>query len=109
MSKHAQRPGFSLVEVMLALVILTVVAVSVLKYTRQPGERVKQQACDLQIGQLQVLVEQYRADYRRLPSRDMQELSAHRYLGETLPVCPVDGRAFELNLANGQIVAHGSH
>ena len=94
MKSSNSRNGLSLVEVMLASIVLAVVAVTVLNFTRLPGERVKQQACELRVEQLRVLSQQYLNDYGRYPSRRMRELAAERYVGDDIPVCPVDGRPY---------------
>ena len=100
------RFAMTLVEIVLVSVLLTAIAVAILAFTRQPGERVKSNACDLELGRLQVLVEQYRLDYGRLPSSNLNELLLPRYNGGPLPICPVDGQAYQLNAQTGQIVPH---
>ena len=100
------RGGLTLVEVILATAILTVVATTVLYFARQPGDRVKQNVCDLHIKHLQLVSEQYWADYGTPPSSSMNELSNPRYLGTVPPVCPVDGRAYAFDAASGIVVPH---
>ena len=106
MPSSSTRSAMTLVEIVLVSVLLTAIAVTILAFTRQPGERVKSSACDLNAGRLQVLVEQYRLDYGRLPSSNLNELLQPRYLGEPLPVCPVDGRVYNLNPQTGEIIPH---
>ena len=102
-----QRSGVSLLEIILATVVLTVAAAIVMAYVRQPSERVKREACNLRVEQLQLLVRQHAADTGSLPARDLRQLTAERYLGSPLPVCPLDGRAYGLDTRGGQIVPHG--
>jgi competence protein ComGC len=101
-----QRAALTLVEIVLALVILTVAAVVTMAYVRQPAERVKRESCNLRIQQLETLVLQYIADYGHQPSSNLSQLVSPRYLGETLPVCPLDGRAYLLDTRTGNIVPH---
>jgi competence protein ComGC len=93
-------------EIVLALVVLTVVAAVTMAYVRQPGETVKREACNLRVQQLETLVLQYAADYGQRPSSNLSQLAAPRYLGENIPVCPVDGRAYTLDTRSGTIVPH---
>jgi prepilin-type N-terminal cleavage/methylation domain-containing protein len=109
MNRTRYRRGLTLLEIMLATVILTVVAVTMLQFTRYPGQRVKQSACDLRVEQLQVLCQQFYADTGRWPSSDLREIVGARYLGSPLPVCPVDGRSYRLNTATGRLSSHGTH
>jgi general secretion pathway protein G len=101
-----QRVGLTLMEIVLALVIMTVAAVVTMAYVRQPADRVKRESCNLRIQQLETLVLQYVADYGRQPSTNLSQLVSPRYLGETLPVCPVDGRAYILDARTGNLVPH---
>lgn len=103
--KRFQRSGMSLMEIILATVILAVVAAAVMYYVRQPGERVKTAACDVRIEQLQVLTRQYQNDFGRTPSADLRELTGDRYLGQSLPICPVDGRAYRID-RTGSVMPH---
>ncbi len=100
------RSGVTLIEVIMATALLTVIATTVLYYSRQPGDRVKQHACDLHAERLEVNCQQYRLDYGVFPSSSMTELGSVRYLGESLPVCPVDGRAYIFESSTGKVIRH---
>jgi type II secretory pathway pseudopilin PulG len=100
------RLALTLIEVILAMALLTVIATTVLYFSRQPGEQVKLHTCDLHAKRLQVVAEQYRLDYGRWPTSSMTELSAVRYLGELLPTCPIDGQVYQLNQVTGEIMPH---
>jgi competence protein ComGC len=105
-ANNQQRVGLTLMEIVLALVILTVAAVVTMAYVRQPADRVKRESCNLRIQQLETLVLQYVADYGHQPSSNLSQLVSPRYLGERLPVCPVDGRAYVLDVRTGNLVPH---
>lgn len=90
----------------MAMAILTVIATVTVKYVNQPVDRTKLQAYDLRVQQLEILAKQYQADYGRLPSSTMRELSDSRYLGEAIPFCPVDGRPLLLDIRTGTILPH---
>lgn len=107
MHRFNHRRGVSLIEVVLATVLLAVVAVAVMRFSQQPNDRVKIQACDARIAELQLLSLQYQADYGQMPGTTLSELTAARYLGQPVSVCPVDGRRFVLNRSTGLIVGHG--
>lgn len=99
--------GLTVLEIVLALVVLSALAAATMSYVRQPAETVKREACNLRVGQLNTLILQYQADNRSLPSTNLSQLSTARYLGATLPVCPVDGRPYVLDTRTGQVVPHG--
>jgi prepilin-type N-terminal cleavage/methylation domain-containing protein len=107
MYQSTHRRGFSLVEVILATIVMAVIAVAVMNFSHQPNDRVKKQACDAKIAELQLHVLQYQADYGQLPSANMAELADIRYLGQPLSNCPVDGSRFVLNRSTGLVVTHG--
>ena len=107
MCRIANHSGVTLLEVILATIILTVVATTILQFSRQPGDQVKQHVCDLNIERLQLVAQQYRVDYGQFPSSAMTELVGVRYLGEALPLCPVDGQLYRLNPATGKVAQHG--
>lgn len=104
---RSSRLGMTIVEVVLGVLMITVMAVLVLNYARLPGERVKTRACELHVNRLQTLIQQYRLDYGQFPSSNMSELAVDRYLGEAVPVCPIDGRPYYLERQSGQVLAHG--
>lgn len=104
--KSTDRVGLTLVEIILAMTILTVVFVAVTAYVRQPAERVKTEACNLRIEQLELISAQYFAEHGTWPSADMRELAGPRYLGESLPLCPVDQRPFQWDPISRTVVAH---
>lgn len=105
-TNSALRRGLTLLEILLATIVLTVLATVVMAYVRQPSERVKRASCDLRIQQLELHSRQYVSDHGRHPSSNLRELSDARYLGEPLPVCPVDGRAYRLDRRSGTIISH---
>ncbi len=107
MIRNAVSPsGLTLLEVMLATVVLTVAAAVTMSYVRQPSDRVKREACNLRVQQLEVLARQYQADFARLPSSSLVELADPRYLGAQIPRCPYDDRAYRLDVRSGKIAPH---
>ncbi len=102
----AARRGLTLLEIMLATILLAAVAVVTMSYVQQPSERVKRESCNLRIQQLELLARQYQADCAKLPSSNLSELVAPRYLGEKLPMCPYDGRAYVFDSRTRTIAPH---
>ncbi len=104
---HSPRNrAVSLIEIILATVVLAVVSVAVLQFATMPGDRVKKQTCDAIIAELELLTEQYQTDTGALPSSNLAPLSGDRYLGHQLPTCPVDGRAYALDRRTAAVVPH---
>jgi len=106
MSRFKTHRALTLIEVIMAMALLTVIATTVLYFSRQPGEQVKLHTCDLLARRLQVVAQHFRLDYGRWPSSSMTELIEVRYLGEALPVCPVDGQPYRLDPVTGEITPH---
>ncbi|MCA9131506.1 MAG: hypothetical protein KDA45_00055 [Planctomycetales bacterium] len=105
-----RRPAFSLLELVLATILMAVTIsalVAVFRpFANHSQTRAEEQLCELRREQLQLLVGSYQADYGRLPSSDMRELEASHLLGEALPRCPVDQRAFVLEQRSGLVLPH---
>lgn len=100
------RKGLSLLEVIVATAILTVVTITLVHFLHQPAERVKQEAYELNLSQLDILAKQFYSDYGRWPSKDMRELKEARYLGGPIPVCPIDQKPFVFDRRVGQVATH---
>ena len=97
------RNGFSLIEIVLALAILVVVTTATIAYVSQPRARISDQACQLGQSGLQLRVDEYLRINGRLPSTNLRELVTGT---SPLPVCPVDGQAYQLDRSTGLVRVH---
>ena len=88
------RPGFSLLEVIAALVLTAIVALIGIRHLSVPGETANQRSCDMTRQTLQGYVDRYRDATGRSPSRDLREIRTTTYAGTSLPTCPVTGQPY---------------
>ncbi len=97
------RKAFSLIEVVLATIVLAIIGGIAAKYAVQPRQKVGANACELQRVELQLQAELYRRTHGRPVSGLMTELSTS---GRSIPSCPVDGRSYQFNAATGKVIPH---
>lgn len=90
------RNGFSLLEVIAALVIAATVAAISIRYLRVPGQTGKQRSCDVTREILQNYATTYSETNGQFPSRDLRELGTTQYAGIALPTCPVTKEAYTI-------------
>jgi hypothetical protein len=72
-------------------------------------DQVDRRLCDFKIQQLQIQARQFEAQNRRLPSRDLLELTEPGKSSHAVTPCPVDGRRYQLDTRSGLIVPHNHH
>jgi prepilin-type N-terminal cleavage/methylation domain-containing protein len=97
------RNAFSIIEMIVALVIMVILTTATIAYVRQPRARVSDQACQLGKSELQLRVDEYLRINGRLPSANLRELVTR---SSPLPVCPVNGQPYQLDQATGILRAH---
>lgn len=94
------RRGFSLIELIAALIIAATLAAFSIQYLRQPSQSGKQRSCDVTREILQDYADRFIEGNNRPPSRDLRELAVTEYAGATVPRCPVTDDAFEIDRNN---------
>jgi competence protein ComGC len=92
-----QRDGFSLLELMAALIIAASLAALTLHHIRKPSLSGKQHSCDLTREVMQDYADRYVETIGRSPSADLRELATAPYAGPSLPTCPVTGQSYRLD------------
>ncbi|QDS93057.1 hypothetical protein FF011L_18120 [Roseimaritima multifibrata] len=93
---NALRPGFSLLEIILAIVISSMVAMMGLHYMRPTGAHSHDQACELTRQTVQFELGRYQGETGLLPRSDLRELNTATYFANGLPKCPAQGGAYQL-------------
>jgi len=102
-----RRPrAFSLLEMILAVVIISTVAAVSLQYLRPTGEAARQRTCDVTRQLLQNYTDRYYSSAGSWPSRDLSEIATATFAGDSLPLCPCDGSRYEMS---GAIVICPTH
>ncbi|MFG0267695.1 MAG: competence type IV pilus major pilin ComGC [Rhodopirellula sp. JB055] len=104
---HSRRFGFSILEIIVALTIATMFAMTGLAFVQTHGETAKSRACEANRSMLQRDVELYESETGRLPSRTLRELADEDYSGVNLPTCPVSGAAYGLDQGDVICPTHG--
>ncbi|ELP32401.1 competence type IV pilus major pilin ComGC [Rhodopirellula baltica] len=103
----SRRGAFSILEIIVALTIATMFAMTGLAFVQTHGETAKARACEGTRSMLQRDVELYEHENGRSPGRTLRELADEDYTGVSLPTCPTSGNAYGLD--NGDVVCptHG--
>ncbi len=93
-----QQPasGFSLLEVILAIVIASTVAAIGISHLRKPASDAHQHSCDAHREMLQGLADRYVAEQGLPASRDLRELQGATYYETAVPRCPATAQSYEL-------------
>jgi len=92
----------SLIEVVAAITISALIAVTGLAFVRNHGEVANNRACQATRTSLQNDVLIYQQETGRPPTRLMKELADSDYSGRVLPTCPTTGTAYQLQ--SGQVI-----
>ncbi len=97
MLSKSKRTGFSLLEIIAALVIAATVAVTGIQYLRPSGDKGKQRSCDLTREILQNDTQRYFESTGAMPAADLRDLLSPQYSGLVLPTCPVTGQNYRMD------------
>ncbi|SRR6056297_1086468 len=88
--------GFTLLEMILAIVIASTVAMMGIHFMRPTGQHSRQKACDLTRQTIQLEVGRYHDRVGSFPRRDLRELADPDYFPNGLPECPAQGGRYLL-------------
>lgn len=100
------RLGLTLLEIILALVIATTIAMIGLHFIRPTGRHARQNACDLTRQTVQLEAHRYQRQHGRLPRRDLRQLHHQDHFPVGVPACPAGGAAYRLQ---GEVVICPDH
>lgn len=99
--------GLSLLEMLAIITIVGVLAAVVLPRLTSQGAAAKRAACHAQRGNLEVQAQLWHRNRSVWPSGDLSDLAADAdYLPDGLPVCPVDGSAYQFDPATQCVTGH---
>ena len=92
--KTQRRVGFSLLEVIAAVIIAATVAAIGIRYLVPVGETSQQRSCDLTRQLLQNDADRYFESTGRRVSRNLRQLRRPDFSGNPLPRCPSTDRRY---------------
>jgi prepilin-type N-terminal cleavage/methylation domain-containing protein len=91
------RNAFTLLEMILAVVIISAVAALSLQHLRPSGQVARQRSCDVTRQTLQNYADRYYSREGTWPSRDLREIAVPTYAGDDLPLCPCEGGRYQMS------------
>lgn len=94
----SSRRGFSLMELLAVVTILGIIAAIIVPRVAASSEAAKQKTCIYNCGHIHSAVERYRDATGVWPSADLHELDILDYFPDGIPVCPVSGQPYTLNV-----------
>lgn len=98
MRKLNNEQGFSLIEMMIVLLIISVLILIAIPNVTKHSESIDEKGCNAYLAMVQGQVEAYKMDTHQYPT-SIETLVGKDYFPET-PVCP-DGTA--LSITNGKV------
>lgn len=108
--RHAvvsNRHGFSLLELLAVVTILGIIAAIIVPRVALSSATAKQRTCHYNCGHIHSAVERYRDSTGSWPSADLHELNELEYFPDGIPVCPVSGAAYTLDISGGKYRVQG--
>lgn len=102
MQKINNERGFSLIEMMIVLLIISVLILIAIPNVTKHSESIDNKGCSAYISMVQGQVEAFKMDTHQYP-KDLETLVHDDYFPET-PICP-DGTA--LSIDGGKVKASG--
>ena len=99
------RRGFSLLEIIVALTIVSMMMGTTLFYLQRSGGDAKQRVCDGVAGELELQAERYRSQSGLWPTK-VDDLKNTTFFPGGVPVCPVDGTSYVFEKSTGNVVRH---
>lgn len=99
------RRGFSLLELLAVTTIIGVIASVVLPRIGESASNAKGKVCLEYKAQLNVASEKFFINNGKT-AKVVNQLEEESYYGDTVPVCPVDGRPYKLNPISGRVIGH---
>lgn len=92
-----KQAGFTLVEIMLVVILISILAAIVIPRFRVSSQRAKVQSCEMNRAIINKQVEMYYFEEGTWPYPDMNDIKANtNYFPDGIPTCPVDLTSYTL-------------
>jgi prepilin-type N-terminal cleavage/methylation domain-containing protein len=100
--------AFSLLELMAAVAILAILAVSIIPRGGAKIATAKKNTCYVNKGEIELQVKLWRRNNAgSYPAANLSDIGVNTsYFPQGLPVCPVDGTAYTINTTTGLVTGH---
>jgi prepilin-type N-terminal cleavage/methylation domain-containing protein len=101
------RFGYSLVEIMAVIAILSLLAGIILPRVLNEDEDSKIAACESHKGNIEVQAELWMHNTGTWPAGNLTDVGGDtNYFPSQLPTCPVDGSSYTIDPLTGRVVGH---
>ena len=105
--RKSARHGVSLLQLLAVVAILGVLSAVVLHRVFLPRDTVRQNACYVLKGQIELQTQLWFRQQGSWPATDLSDIGTDPdYFPEGLPICPVDGSAYSLDSNTHRVMGH---
>jgi prepilin-type N-terminal cleavage/methylation domain-containing protein len=105
--RTANRPAFSLIELLAVVTILGIIAALVLPRVTVGTDRTKETTCEHNRAEINITVERYYLHTGNWPANDLSDIGADPdYFPNGVPTCPATGEAYRLDPTTHRVVGH---
>lgn len=99
--------GVTLIELLAAVAIVGVLAALLVARVTTQAANAAPAACELNQGEVELQVQLWRRLNGGFPAASLSDIGANaQYFPTGLPVCPVDGSAYTIDVTDGTVVGH---
>lgn len=99
--KHHKEAGFTLIEMLIVLMIITVLIILLVPNLSKRSEDVHSHGCSALINTVQAQVQAYQLDEGKLPN-SLDTLVTEKYIEAEQKSCP-NGEALKYNQSDGKV------
>lgn len=100
MKKIKCQKGFTLIEMMVVLLIISVLILIAIPNVTKHSATIDEKGCEAYIKMVQGQVEAYRIDEKSIPT--LVDLTTNGYLNEGETTCP-NGKSIQIDATNGLV------
>ncbi len=107
MNNDTNRRAMSLPEVMATVAILGVLAAMALGRFNSSSDVGKATACHAQQAEIELQAELWHRVHESYPAAGLGTIGSDtNYFPEGVPVCPVDGTTYTIDITTGKVIGH---
>jgi len=99
--KQNKEAGFTLIEMLIVLMIITVLIILLIPNLSTRSEDVHSRGCEALINTVQAQVQAYQLDKGKLPT-SLTQLATENYIEEEQKTCPNE-KELQYNASNGKV------